>query len=304
MRVRVAQWIYCLPIVALAATNAVAQPYQVPHPVAPGEALPSGSGRLRNRAQGMCLDVDGYNAQGSGNVLLWECNGDPDQTWSFTPGGSLINAVGGVCLDAAGYDGRAGANVAIYRCEHLDDQRWTLAPRGGGSFELHNRKSGMCLDVAGRNGARGDNVLLWNCDGGADQRWWWEPSPSRTVAPPPRPIRDPPPAVDPIAELPPPGAVQPISGEEMHALRQAIDREGGSHNKLMVLDQAARTHLFRVGQVRELLALLPFSADKLRGLELLAPRLVDGQNSFAIYDAFSFSGDKDKAREILRRNGY
>jgi hypothetical protein len=48
---------------------------------------------------------------------------------------------------------------------------------------------------------------------------------------------------------------------------------------------------------------LSFSSDKLRALELLAPRMVDRQNAFKIYDAFTFSSDKEKARAILRRNG-
>ena len=305
-------WVLGFSLVALSAVDAAAQPYSPRPPRPPGPtAMLSGGGLLRNRAQGMCLDVDGWNARGNGNVLLWECNGDPDQVWSFSPGGELVDAVGGVCLDAAGYDGRQGANVDVYRCERLADQRWMLAPRDGGSFELRNEKSGLCLDVQGRNGAHGDNVLLWACDGGADQRWSWEPyggpSPERVQMPPRRPpYRDPPvdhnPMVDPPP--PPPPVMQPIAGDELRALRQAIEEQGMSSDKLTVLKQAARTHLFRVGQVKELLGLLAFSADKLHGLELLAPRLVDGENSFALYDAFSFSSDKDKAREILRRSGY
>jgi hypothetical protein len=47
-----------------------------------------------------------------------------------------------------------------------------------------------------------------------------------------------------------------------------------------------------------------FSATKLRALELCAPRLIDPDNTVAVYDAFSFRGDKEQAREILRRHGY
>ena len=42
----------------------------------------------------------------------------------------------------------------------------------------------------------------------------------------------------------------------------------------------------------------------LRALELIAPRLLDPENSFAVYEAFSFSADKEQAKQILRRNGY
>ena len=42
------------------------------------------------------------------------------------------------------------------------------------------------------------------------------------------------------------------------------------------------TNYFVVAQLKELLAAMAFSADKLRTLELVAPRLLDGQNSFVL----------------------
>jgi hypothetical protein len=269
---------------------------QQPHPM-PKWRAPGQQGLLRNRAQGMCLDVEGWATKGNGNVHLWNCNGDPDQSWSFAQTGELLNAVGGVCLDAAGYDGHRGANVGIYRCEGQDDQRWNLVPRGPGVFELRNRKQGMCLDVAGSAGARGDNVLLWNCDGGADQLWSFEPingGPQRREIVIEQPPPPPPPQEGPRA----------IGPEHFQALLQAIAAEGFSEGKINVIQDAARMRWFRVAQVKEVLDQLAFSADKLNGLELLAPRLVDPQNSFEIFGAFTFSADKEKAREILHRNGF
>src|SRR4051812_19331999 len=167
----------------LAGARAEARPHS-----GPARALPSppGTGRLRNAAQGMCLDVAGWAAQGDSNVLLWECNDDPDHVWSFSRGGELRNTLNGTCLDAAGYGGEQGANVDVFRCEGQDDQRWRLVSRGRGTFELRNVRSGQCLDVNGRAGARGDNVLLWACDGGVDQLWSFE-----AYAPPPRPTYQP-----------------------------------------------------------------------------------------------------------------
>lgn len=317
------QLLVCLTALTLLPAASEAQPYHPPRPRPPmvGAPMPPGPGRLRNRAQGMCLDVDGWNGQGSGNVLLWDCNGDPDHAWSFTRSGELVNAVGGVCLDAAGYAGQAGANVGVYRCEHLNDQRWSVVPRGDGSFEIHNRKQNLCLDVNGQAGARGDNVLLWNCDGGADQRWTFEPwtaSSPRYVGPPRhRPPGDPPeqpwmdpppphvmPPPPPPQSYPPAPAVRPIRDGELRALKSAIDNAGFSQDKLTVIEEAARSSYFLVGQAKEILGQLAFSADKLHALELLAPRLLDRKNTFQLYEAFSFSADKDQAREILRRNGY
>jgi ricin-type beta-trefoil lectin protein/uncharacterized protein DUF4476 len=277
----------------------------------PVMAPPGGTGRLRNAAQGMCLDVAGWGAQGDGNVLLWECNRDPDQVWSFAPGGELHNVLTGTCLDAAGYDGAAGANVDIYRCEGLDDQRWALIPRGAGRFELHNLKRGLCLDVAGYAGARGDNVALWTCDGGTDQIWSFEP-----YAAPPRPAYMPPPPRSPPSptrelEVPPPPAPprearlpRPMDEGAFQGLTAAVRKESFSETQLDVIRQAASRNFFRVGQLKALIDLLSFSATKLSALEIGAPRVVDPENAYAFYEAFTFSADKEQAKQILRRSGY
>jgi len=275
-----------------------------------GMPAPQGTGRLRNVAQGMCLDVAGWAAQGDANVLLWECNDDPDHVWSFTRSGELRNALNGTCLDAAGTDGQQGANVDVYRCESLDDQRWKLVPRGHGTFEMRNVKRGLCLDVNGRTGARGDKVLLWACDGGADQLWSFEPYAPRPVPPGPiipsprrmRPSDPPPPGPEQETPAPPP---RPRAMEEgaFRALVGNVRNESFSDSQLTVVEQATARNFFRIAQVKALIDLVSFSATKMRVLELCAPRIVDGENAFALYDAFTFSADKEQARSILRRNG-
>lgn len=273
----------------------------------PGEARlppPPGKGRLRNVAQGMCLDVAGWAAQGDGNVLLWECNNDPDQVWSFA-GAELRDDLTGACLDVAGYDGAQGANVDVFRCEGMDDQRWMLVPRGQGTFELRNLKRGLCLDVNGKAGARGDNVALWACDGGIDQTWRWEP-----YAPPVAPERrpgPPGPGFSRPAPPPPPSSrreVRPMNDQAFRALVDAVNNEGFAEGKLNVIQSAATRNFFRTDQLRTLIDQLGFSATKLRALELGAPRLVDPENAFTLYEAFSFSADKERAKQILSRNGY
>jgi hypothetical protein len=266
-----------------------------PPPGAPLE-IPQGWGRLRNRAQNMCLDVAGWSMKGNRNVLLWECNGDPDHQWSFSPGGELLNAVGSVCLDAAGYDGRAGANVGVFRCENQDDQRWNLVARGRGTFELRNRKQNMCLDVVGSAGNRGDNVILWPCDGGLDQVWAWEPA----GAPPPAPVYVPAP---PPSYPPPPPPAGPIAMDPgtFSTFLNALRNESFSDGKARVIGDAAGSNWFTIAQLKQVINVLTFSSDKIRAVELIAPRIVDRQNSFTLYDAFTFDSDKRKAREILDR---
>ena len=249
---------------------------------------PPGTGRLRNAAQGMCLDVAGWAAQGDSNVLLWECNDDPDHVWSFTSDGELRNTLNGTCLDAAGTRGEQGANVDVFRCESMDDQRWKLVPRGQGTFEVRNVKRGLCLDVSGRAGARGDDVLLWACDGGANQLWSFEQHA-------PRPTY----RHRPAASEPP----RPMEEERFRALVKAVRNASFSESQLTVIQQALTRDYFHVGQVKNLIDLVAFSATKLRVLELGAPRIIDPENAFMVYDAFGFSADKAQARQILRRNG-
>jgi hypothetical protein len=276
--------------------------------------LPMGTGRLRNEAQGMCLDVAGWATQGNANVVLWECNDDPDQVWSFTPAGELHNALAGTCLDAAGYDGAQGANVDTFRCEGLDDQRWTLVPRGPEVFELHNLKRGVCLDVNGKAGGRGDNVMLWKCLGEPDQMWRWEPyAVDGRHRRPPRPM-DPRPVPDEMQVPPPPPPTQAYQRESRHHARPMDDEpfrmlvatvrnERVPQSQLGLIELAAGRNYFSVGQLRNLISLLAYSPNKLRALEMGAPRLVDPENAFGLLEAFTSSGDKEQAKQILHRAG-
>jgi hypothetical protein len=134
------------------------------------------------------------------------------------------------------------------------------------------------------------------------------PAPPPVVVPPPPALppstpfrRDVPPA--PIVVAPPPApvvvAAPPSPMADLGSLVAAIRGEAFSQAKLGVLGDAARAHWFSVDQVKQLLGLFAFSPDKLSALRLLAPRLVDPQNRYQIYSAFTFSSDKEEARQIL-----
>ncbi len=257
--------------------------------------FPSGPGQLRNAAKGMCLDVAGWNAAGDGDVLLWECNGDPDQVWSFAHTGELVNATG-TCLDVTGYDGAPGRNVGVFQCEGVADQRWSLVPVEGDRFMLHNRKQNICLDVVGKNGNKGDNVLLWSCDAGRDQTWYWEPASERRL------VRRRPPGVPPeyVREQPADPGMGVLPPGEFDTLLRAVAAEGFSAGKLRVIESAAQERLFTVQQLKRFVQALSFSADKIRAVELVASRIVDRDKLFTLYDAFSFEADKETVRRILK----
>jgi hypothetical protein len=264
-----------------------------PHRRAAGPmGAPAGPGRLRNQAQRMCLDAAGWAAPASANVLLWGCNGDPDQVWSFRPSGELVNAANGTCLAVANGRGVQGADVGIDRCDGSRDQRWRLIDVGGGAFELHNQRRELCLDVNGREGAQGDDVLLWACDGGADQTWRWEPA-----APP-----------VPIARRPPPGEprhapprIQPMDPPTFQRLLAAIKEASFSEEQTSVIEQAASSSFFLVAQCKEVVKGLSFSADQVRAVELMAPKLLDREHAFELFGAFTFDADKEQVKRILER---
>jgi hypothetical protein len=268
------------------------------HPGREPEASVAGWGKLRNRAQQMCLDAAGWAAQGSANALLWSCNNDPDHVWFFAPTGEIKNAESGLCLttaDRPGKGGQRGDDVGVDRCDGSRSQLWTVAPRGRGSFEVRNGRRGLCLDVDGRRGAQGDDVLLWACDGGVDQTWGWEPvsqPPPRTAyrhpGPSPRPRRG-------------PAVIQPMDPPAFQALLTAIKRGSFSANQMAVIEEAAAYHYFLVAQLREVVRSLSFSANQIRAVELIAPRLVDPQNGFTLFDAFTFSRDQEQVKRILER---
>jgi hypothetical protein len=92
---------------------------------------------------------------------------------------------------------------------------------------------------------------------------------------------------------------QPIDDGTLQSLVAQINGEAFSQGKLTVLQQAAGTNWFLVAQVRTLLPLFSFDEDKLKALETLSRRLLDRNNAFQIYELFSFSSSKEKAREIL-----
>lgn len=96
-----------------------------------------------------------------------------------------------------------------------------------------------------------------------------------------------------------PGAPAVIDEGSLGEISGAIQGESFSDGKITVLRDAAGSWMFTVDQVKRLIGLYPFSADKLNALRILAPRIADRQNNFKIYEAFTFSRDKDEARKIL-----
>lgn len=98
---------------------------------------------------------------------------------------------------------------------------------------------------------------------------------------------------------PPAPVVQPIGEARLRKLTEAMARESFPREKLVVLRDAAQYDNFLVGQTRMLLEQFSFSNDKLEVVRILWPRVLDRNNSFQLYESFTFSSDKEKLRKII-----
>ncbi|KUM99807.1 hydrolase [Streptomyces yokosukanensis] len=141
-----------------------------PSATAPGTAaLPATgrSGRLRNAAADLCLDVKGTPDAGVGAVLA-VCSSARTQQWTYEADGLLRSAAdSGLCLDS-----HADAGVVILgTCadagsKRADDVRYDLTVQG----ELLPRWD-RTLAVATSAGAAGADLVVKVRDGSAGQRW-------------------------------------------------------------------------------------------------------------------------------------
>lgn len=111
------------------------------------------------------------------------------------------------------------------------------------------------------------------------------------VVPPPAPPPPPPP--------PPQYGPQPMPNEALRGLVAGVRAESFLEGKLRVIQEAASTNFFLVAQLRQLVDQIPFSSGKVRAVEICAPRLLDRENAFNLYGAFTFSADKEKVRAIF-----
>lgn len=122
---------------------------------------------------------------------------------------------------------------------------------------------------------------------------WQQPNAYPSYPPPPPPG---------YPNVPPPAAAMPtIPDETFNAVIDSIENQSFSADKIRTLQDGVGSQYLMVSHVERVLPLFSFSQDKLRALELMAPRLVDRQNAFKIYNLFTFSADKEKARRILGR---
>lgn len=122
---------------------------------------------LVSAASGRCLDVEGNVDTPGAALIIWDCNGQPNQAFEFTSAGELRTLNGTRCVDAYNNQTTPGTPVIIWTCNGQTNQKWQRNSDGS----IKGVQSGLCLDVDHANTANGTPVILWTCNGQSNQRW-------------------------------------------------------------------------------------------------------------------------------------
>ena len=73
-------------------------------------------------------------------------------------------------------------------------------------------------------------------------------------------------------------------------------------NKFDLIEVASLGCYYSCAQVVRIMKIFPFDDEQLKALKMMAPHIVDLQNTGLIYKIFSFDSEKDKAEEIIRNS--
>ncbi len=93
----------------------------------------------------------------------------------------------------------------------------------------------------------------------------------------------------------------PISEEEFNQLIESIKNASFEEDQLSIVELSSRYNFYTVNQIIRVINEFSYSNGQLKSLELLYPKVVDPNNSHLIISAFSYSTDKEKAKEIINR---
>ena len=278
----------------------------------PGQRWQVDGDRIRQHTGDRCLEVNAADLGDEGaRVQVGRCRDAVAQAWRIERG-RISNRADDRCLTVYAPDaGRDGAHVEMFDCSgratsdrHVDEeraygeglQRWTLQPVGraartrdveAGPLWNNADAAQKCPDVCAPDRWRGawrttipGRMSVCGCELSEDHADEDGVRPDRS--------RHPDDDID-----------RPLSEARFSALLSAMAAELSTDAKLRVLDVAAAHNLFNVAQLRRVIDALPFAGDRMRAVELLAPRVVDPENAYTLLDAFSFDSEKAQVREAF-----
>ena len=85
-------------------------------------------------------------------------------------------------------------------------------------------------------------------------------------------------------------------------LYNKVKKASFDDNKFDLIEVASLGCYYSCAQVVRIMKILPFDDEQLKALKMMAPHIVDLQNTGLIYKVFSFDSEKDKAEEIIRNS--
>ncbi|MBO1332122.1 non-reducing end alpha-L-arabinofuranosidase family hydrolase [Streptomyces sp. VRA16 Mangrove soil] len=126
----------------------------------------AGTGPIKGVASGRCLDVPGSSTTNNTQVQLYDCSGQPNQSWTYTAAKQL-KVFGNKCLDAKAKGTANGTEVVIYDCNGGANQQWNINSNGS----ISGVQSGKCLDAIGASTSNGTKIQLYTCANADNQKW-------------------------------------------------------------------------------------------------------------------------------------
>ena len=85
-------------------------------------------------------------------------------------------------------------------------------------------------------------------------------------------------------------------------LYNKVKKASFDDNKFDLIEVASLGCYYSCAQVVRIMKIFPFDDEQLKALKMMAPHIVDLQNTGLIYKVFSFDSEKDKAEEIIRNS--
>ena len=85
-------------------------------------------------------------------------------------------------------------------------------------------------------------------------------------------------------------------------LYNKVKQASFNDNKFDLIEVASLGCYYSCVQVVRIMKIFPFDDEQLKALKMMAPHIVDLQNTGLIYKVFSFESEKDKAEGIIRNS--
>ena len=93
-----------------------------------------------------------------------------------------------------------------------------------------------------------------------------------------------------------------LDDASFNILYNKVKKASFDDNKFDLIEVASLGCYYSCAQVVRIMKIFPFNDEQLKALKMMAPHIVDLQNTGLIYKIFSFDSEKDKAEEIIRNS--